>query len=150
MSCNVCTVHADYCRPFLGNCYALVLEDAFSKYPEVFFTTKADADFTKRALRKVFAREGVPQALVTDNGTQFTGEILQSWLPIIGCRSVFNGSSLCGLQWTGGKIREDAEDGNHDCRSLLERRVGAGGRQFLSAIPQCSAPRNRQVSSFPI
>ena len=24
-----------------------------------------------------------------DNGTHFTGEILQSWLPTIGCRSVF-------------------------------------------------------------
>ena len=82
-------VYADFCGPFLGKFYALVVEDAYSKFPEVFLTPKADADFTKRALRKYFSREGVPQALVTDNGTHFTGECLQTWLASIGCRSVF-------------------------------------------------------------
>lgn len=82
-------VHADYCGPFLGKYYALVVEDAYSKFPEVFLTPKADTEFTKRALRKFFAREGIPQALVTDNGTHFTGDVLQSWLLSVGCRAVF-------------------------------------------------------------
>ena len=83
-------VHADYCGPFLdGRYYALVIEDSFSKFPEVFVTPKATAEFTKRALRRYFSREGIPQALVTDNGTHFTGEEVQSWLRTIGCRSVF-------------------------------------------------------------
>ena len=82
-------LHADYCGPFMDRFYALVIEDAYSKYPEVFFTTAATADFSKRALRRFFSREGIPQALVTDNGTHFTGEELQSWLRTIGCRSVF-------------------------------------------------------------
>lgn len=82
-------VHADYCGPFLDRYYALVVEDAYSKFPEVFLTPSATATFTKRALRRYFAREGIPQALVTDNGTHFTGEEVQSWLRSIGCRSVF-------------------------------------------------------------
>lgn len=82
-------VHADYCGPFLDRYYALVVEDSYSKFPDVFITPKATADFTKRALRRYFAREGIPQALVTDNGTHFTGEEVQSWLRSIGCRSVF-------------------------------------------------------------
>ena len=78
--CAMQRVHADYCGPFLGKYYALVVEDSYSKFPEVFVTPTATADFTKRALRRYFAREGIPQALVTDNGTHFTGEEVQSWL----------------------------------------------------------------------
>ena len=79
-------IHADYCGPFLNKYYALVLIDSYSKWPEVFFTTNATADFTMRALRKTFSREGVPIALVTDNGTHFTSQELENWLKGLGCR----------------------------------------------------------------
>ena len=82
-------LHIDFCGPFLGRFYALVAVDAFSKYPEVFVTTSASATFTKRALRRLFAREGVPQVIVSDNGSHFTGEVLQSWLRSVGCESIF-------------------------------------------------------------
>ena len=82
-------IHADYCGPFLGKHYALIIEDAFSKYPEVFLTTSANADFTQWALRRFFAREGVPNVIVTDNGTHFAADKLQQWLKSIGCQSVF-------------------------------------------------------------
>ena len=82
-------IHADYCGPFLGKVYALVIEDAYSRYPEVFLTTKATADFTRTAFRKFFAREGVPQVVVTDNGTHFNAADLTSWLKSIGCHPVF-------------------------------------------------------------
>ena len=82
-------IHVDYCGPFLGQHYALVIEDSFSKYPEVFLTTSATAAFTKWALRRFFAREGVPNVMVSDNGTHFAAESLQSWLKSIGCHSVF-------------------------------------------------------------
>ncbi|CAH8521992.1 unnamed protein product, partial [Schistosoma intercalatum] len=32
-------IHADYCGPFLGEYYALVVIDSSSKWPEIFFTT---------------------------------------------------------------------------------------------------------------
>ncbi len=48
--------------------------DFYSKWPEAFLSTKADAGFTHHALRKFFSREGVPQTLVTDNGTAFTAK----------------------------------------------------------------------------
>ncbi len=43
-------IHADYCGPFLKHCYALILIDSYSKWPEVFLTTKADGAFTKLAM----------------------------------------------------------------------------------------------------
>lgn len=82
-------LHADYCGPFLGRYWALVIEDAFSKFAEVFLTTNASAAFTKRALQNLFAREGIAQVLVTDNGTHFTQRELQEWLHSIGCNTVY-------------------------------------------------------------
>ena len=77
-------IHADYCGPFLGKYYALIIEDSFSRYPEVFFTTSATANFTMTALRKFFTREGIPQTLVTDNGQHFSAKELNDWLKGIG------------------------------------------------------------------
>ncbi|CAH8520976.1 unnamed protein product [Schistosoma guineensis] len=82
-------IHADYCGPFLGKYYALVVIDSFSKWPEVFFTTSPNSDFTIQALRKVFSREGVPLVLVTDNGSHFAADAVTTWLNGIGCKHLF-------------------------------------------------------------
>ncbi len=83
-------MHADYCGPFLQKYYALVVMDSYLKWPEVFLSTKTDADSTNQALRKLFCREGVPQTLVTDNGTHLTAKSLQDWLKHIDCRQIFS------------------------------------------------------------
>ncbi|CAH8818866.1 unnamed protein product [Schistosoma curassoni] len=82
-------IHADYCGPFLGKYYALVVIDSFSKWPEFFFTTSPNSDFTIQALRKVFSREGVPLVLVTDNGSHFAADAVTTWLNGIGCKHLF-------------------------------------------------------------
>ncbi|CAH8647132.1 unnamed protein product [Schistosoma intercalatum] len=82
-------IHADYCGPFLGKYYALVVIDSFSKRPEVFFTTSSNSDFTIQALRRVFSREGVPLVLVTDNGSHFAADAVTTWLNGIGCKHLF-------------------------------------------------------------
>ena len=79
-------IHVDYCGPFLSKYYALVIEDSFSKYPDVFLTTNA---FTQWALRRFFARKGVPNTIVSDNGTHFAADTLQTWLKSIRCHSLF-------------------------------------------------------------
>ena len=82
-------LHADYCGPFLGRFWALVVEDSYSKFPEVFLTSNPTAAFTKSALQRLFAREGVAQVLVTDNGTHFSQKELRDWLLSIGCYPLF-------------------------------------------------------------
>ena len=77
----------DYCSPFLGKYYSLVLID---KWPEVFLTDHATSAFTIRALRKCFSREGVPQCIVSDNGTPFTAEETRKWLQSVACRHLFS------------------------------------------------------------
>ncbi|MBM6549387.1 DDE-type integrase/transposase/recombinase, partial [Streptococcus dysgalactiae] len=82
-------VHADYCGPFLQKYYALVVIDSYSKWPEVMFTEKPNAEFTMRALRKVFSREGVPLAIVSDNKSHFSATCVTQWLHSLGCRHLF-------------------------------------------------------------
>lgn len=82
-------LHIDYCGPFLGKYYALVVIDSYSKWPEVFFTTSASSTFTIQALRKLFSREGVPIVLVSDNGSHFTADEFNAWLKSIGCKHLF-------------------------------------------------------------
>ncbi len=64
----------------------MVVVDAFPKWPEFFITRHATADFTQKALRKTFSREGVPAAVVTDNGRNFSVKSVTDWLRQIGRR----------------------------------------------------------------
>lgn len=82
-------VHVDYCGPFVGGLFALVIIDSYSKWPEVYFTKKQTTAFTISALRKTFSREGIPQVIVSDNGSPFTSHEMKEWLNSIGCYQVF-------------------------------------------------------------
>ena len=82
-------IHMDYCGPFLNRYYALVIIDSYSKWPEVFFTEHPTANFTMLALRKLFSREGVPIAVVSDNGSPFSANSVTQWLNSLGCRHLF-------------------------------------------------------------
>nr|CAH8830390.1 unnamed protein product [Trichobilharzia regenti]CAH8830393.1 unnamed protein product [Trichobilharzia regenti] len=89
-SCEVWQgIHADHCGPYLISCYALVIVDSYSRWPEVIITDSPNAKFTHRALRKIFSREGIPDVLVTDNGTHFTEKNFNDWLKHIGCRHLY-------------------------------------------------------------
>ncbi len=69
--------------------YALVVVDAFSKRPEFFITKHALADFTLKALRNTYSREGVPDAVVTDNGGHFSAKSVTDWVRQIGSQHVY-------------------------------------------------------------
>ncbi|XP_015260649.1 PREDICTED: uncharacterized protein K02A2.6-like [Cyprinodon variegatus] len=72
-------VHIDYAGPFLDRMF-LVVVDAYSKWPEVFPVKNATSAVTIEALRTLFARAGLPQQLVSDNGSQFTSEEFQMFM----------------------------------------------------------------------
>ena len=66
-------VHVDFAGPFLGSTY-LIAVDAHSKWPEAQEMKSTTAAKTIEVLRHLFARFGLPEQLVSDNGPQFVAE----------------------------------------------------------------------------
>lgn len=66
-------IHIDYAGPHLGR-HFLIVVDAHSKYPEVIPVPNMTSRQTVTALRKLYAQHGVPETIVSDNGTQFTSQ----------------------------------------------------------------------------
>ena len=64
-------VHIDFAGPFLGKMF-LICVDAHSKWPEVLMMSSTTTHATMEALRSLFARYGLPEQIVSDNGPQFT------------------------------------------------------------------------------
>ncbi|XP_038106927.1 uncharacterized protein K02A2.6-like [Culex quinquefasciatus] len=71
-------VHADFAGPVDG-LYFLVVVDAFSRWPEVVPTKRITTTATIAIFREIFSRHGMPETLVTDNGTQFTSEDFEGY-----------------------------------------------------------------------
>ena len=64
-------VHADYAGPFMGKMFLIVV-DTHSKWMEVQMVSTATSQTTIEKLRTMFATHGLPETLVTDNGSDFT------------------------------------------------------------------------------
>ena len=63
-------LHLDFAGPLFGKMF-LVLIDAHSKWIEAFPTTGSTSAVVIDNLRTVFAQFGLPETLVTDNGSCF-------------------------------------------------------------------------------
>ncbi|KAJ1137275.1 hypothetical protein NDU88_003688 [Pleurodeles waltl] len=82
----------DFIGPFstlpAREAYAVVLMDYFSKWPEVEFVSKISTEVVIEFLENVFAREGVPETLVSDKGVQFTSTKMAAFLKRNGIQHV--------------------------------------------------------------
>ena len=66
-------LHLDFAGPYQGYMWLIVV-DACSKWPEVISMTSTTAERTIGVLRQLFARFGLPNHIVTDNGPQFAAD----------------------------------------------------------------------------
>lgn len=64
-------LHIDYAGPFLGHMFLVVI-DACSKWLEVSIMKSTTSSVTIEKLREMFATHGLPETIVSDNGTNFT------------------------------------------------------------------------------
>ena len=66
-------LHIDYAGPFQGHMF-LVVVDAYSKWMDVRIAKQANSKQTIAILRSIFATHGIPELIVSDNGTPFTSQ----------------------------------------------------------------------------
>lgn len=71
-------VHVDYCGPFLGQFWLLIM-DAHSKWLDIHVTSSTSATTTIEKCRQSFASFGIPDTIVSDNATCFTCPEFQSF-----------------------------------------------------------------------
>ncbi|BHF74808.1 hypothetical protein SprV_0501789600 [Sparganum proliferum] len=71
-------VHIDFADPLNGVSY-LILVDAYSKWPEIAPLNPATASATIAFLRRIFSQHGLPEVLVSDNGSQFTSSSFEDF-----------------------------------------------------------------------
>jgi hypothetical protein len=76
-------IHVDFAGPFLRSMFIIVV-DAMSKWPEVIQMSKTTSTHTIEVLRTIFARNGIPSRIVTDNGPQFTSSEFQQFMELNG------------------------------------------------------------------
>ena len=72
-------LHLDYAGPFQGH-FFLIIIDAHSKWIEAFPATLPSSNVTIELLRPVFAQFGVPETVVSDNGSCFISDEFQQFL----------------------------------------------------------------------
>ena len=61
-------IHIDHAGPFMGQLFLIVI-DAYSKWIEVYPTSSAGAIASIEKLRQAFANHGLPEMVVSDNGS---------------------------------------------------------------------------------
>lgn len=93
-------LHIDFAGPFIGHTF-MILVDGYSKWLEVFripnLTSQAEATIAR--LRRLFAAYGLPEQIVTDNGTQFTSEEFKNFMQLNG---ILHSTSAPGHPATNG------------------------------------------------
>ena len=72
-------VHLDYAGPIENN-MILVAVDAYSKWIEAKVVHSSTTQVTIEQLRGLFATHGLPETIVTDNGTCFTSAEFQQFV----------------------------------------------------------------------
>lgn len=118
-------LHIDFAGPFKGKTYLIVI-DPHSKWPEVKIVNTTSSQCAIRALRQIFSEQGLPEVLVSDNGTAFTSEEFKKFLKCNGIRHILtppyspssNGQAERTVQTVKNKLR--ALSGN-DMTVILPR-----------------------------
>ena len=78
------TVNIDFCGPFPGGEYLLVVIDAYSRFPEVEIVSSTSSKVTIPKLERIFATHGLPQFVKSDNGPPFPGHEFYQFMKELG------------------------------------------------------------------
>lgn len=80
-------LHIDYAGPFMGKMF-LIIVDAYSKWMDVYPVHSANTLTTIEKLRQSFAIQGLPDMIVSDNGSCFTSTEFENFTKQNGIKHV--------------------------------------------------------------
>ena len=72
-------IHIDHAGPFMGQLFLIVI-DAYSEWIEVYPTSSTGTTATIEKLRQAFAIHGLPEMVVSDNGSGFASEEVANFM----------------------------------------------------------------------
>ena len=121
-------LHIDYAGPFQNSMF-LVVVDAHSKWPEVIPVSSTTTSKTIEVLRDLFARFGIPEQIVSDNGPQFVSEEFQAFIKSNGIRPITSAPY-------------------HPATNGLAERLVQTFKQALRAMFQSSKPVKEKLAKF--
>ena len=70
------------------NRYILTIIDYATRYPEAIPLPRIEAERVAEALVSVFTRVGIPREMLTDQGTQFTSEVMKHVSKILSIKQI--------------------------------------------------------------
>lgn len=108
-----------------GHKYILVLCDYANRYPEAIPLRSIDAEHVAEELIKVFARVGIPQEILTDQGSNFMSQLLAELYRLLHVHSIR--TSPYHLQ-TDGLV----ERFNQTLKSVLRKVVSKEGKENVA------------------
>lgn len=115
-------------RSKAGNRYILVLCDYATRYPEAVPLRSIDAEHVAEELIKIFARVGVPEEILTDQGSNFMSKLLAELYSLLHIHSIR--TSPYHPQ-TDGLV----ERFNKTLKSMLRKAVDTEGKNWDKLIP---------------
>ena len=101
---------AQYLGPFPtigGYKWLYVAIDKFTKWPEAAVVVKANKNSALKFIKDLVARFGVPNRIITDNGTQFTSNLVGDYCDDMGIKLCF--ASVAHPRSNGQAERANAE-----------------------------------------
>ena len=101
-------IHIDFAGPFQNSMF-LVIVDAYSKWLEVVPMNSTTTEKTLDVLRSMFARYGLPERVVSDNGPQFTATELEEFMRKNGVKHIRDRSLSSLIKRRSREVRTDLQ-----------------------------------------
>lgn len=121
-------LHVDYAGPFLGKMF-LVIIDAHSKWLDAYPMNSSTSTATIEKLRQSFAIHGLPETLVSDNGTCFTSEEFEVFMRKNGIKHITSAPYHAS---TNGLAERSVQTLKQGLKKLTEGSIETRVSRFLS------------------
>ena len=147
-------IHVDYAGPFEGK-MLLLLVDAHSKWIDIHVVQSATSTATIQKMRQSFSTHGIPDVMVSDNGTNFKSAEMEEFLQNNGIQHICsapqhpasNGLAERAVQTLKSSLRKQRMGSLQDriARFLLSYRVTP---HAITEVPPCELLMGRRLRTL--